>query len=358
VLFAVLSFKVGKWIPILGAFARFILLGFFTLSTVIFAFIHGVHSVHASEFGISKSGLIALASVIMFNYVGFELPNAAGDEMKDPQKDVAFSIVRSATSAILIYSLPVLGILIVLPSSQVSGLGGFIDAMRAVFTVYGGSVASDGSVTLTGFGAVLAALAVIMFILRLLSSGVAWIMSSDRALAVSGYDGAAPRSLGVISAKFGTPVRVNILTGVLSTVVLVAARSINGGNAAKYFGVVLGIAISTTLISNLAVFPALWRLRVTHPDHPRPYRAPAAEFLSVLLTAWILFATVQLLMPGLGDTWFGAGYAPAGWTQDERIKYLMVEGIPLAEFVLLGVVFYALGARTRSHRLAPEKIAR
>jgi amino acid transporter len=39
---AILSFKVGKWIPILGAYARFVLLTFFTFSTIVFAVQNGV----------------------------------------------------------------------------------------------------------------------------------------------------------------------------------------------------------------------------------------------------------------------------------------------------------------------------
>lgn len=349
---AILSFKVGKWIPILGAYARFILLGFFTLSTIVFAFQNGVHGVEASDFRISTAGLIGLAGIIMFGYVGFELPSAAGDEMKNPKKDVPFSIFRSAIVAILMYSVPVLCVLIILPTSQVSGLGGFIDAMKSVFTVYGGSIAEDGTAELSGMGSLIGSAAAILFILCLLSSGVAWIMGSDRALAVSGYDGAAPRSLGVISKKYGTPVRVNILSGILSTVVLVAVRMVSGGDAEKYFGVILGIAISTTLISYLAVFPALWRLRVTHPDHPRPYRAPWAPFLSVLLTGWIIFATVQLLFPGLGNGWFSDDYRPEGWLEDEKWTYLGIEGLPLVLFVLVGIAFYFAGAKTRKDTAA------
>ena len=347
VLAAVLSFRVGKWIPILGAWARFIVLGFFTLSTIVYAIMHGVHGVTVPDFGVSKSGFFLLSGLILFNYVGFELPNAAGDEMKNPKKDVPFSIFRSAIAAILLYSIPVLCILVILPQSQVTGLGGFVDAMRAVFTVYGGSVSSDGTVTLSGAGEILGVITALLFILCLLSSGVAWIMGSDRALAVSGYDGAAPRSLGVISARFGTPVRVNILSGLVATATLIAAHQISGGNAAKYFGVVLGIAISTTLISYLAVFPALWRLRVTHPDHERPYKAPFPRFLSVLLTAWILFATIELLMPGLGDGWFSDAYRPSGWAASEKWTYLGAELIPLVIFVVVGVLFWVAGSRTR-----------
>ena len=157
------------------------------------------------------------------------------------RKDVPYAIFRSAFLAVLLYGLPILGILLVLPVKAISGLGGFLDAMREVFTVYGGHVAADGTATLSGTGTVLGDFAAIVFILTLLSSGVTWVMGSDRALAVSGYDGAAPRFLGVISSRFGTPVRVNILSGLVSTLVLVLAHALTHGSAAKLFGAFLGL---------------------------------------------------------------------------------------------------------------------
>lgn len=347
---AILSFKVGKYIPIAGAYARFILLGFFTLSTLIYAYQNGVHGVGVGDFGISTAGFFGLAGLIMFGYVGFELPNTAGDEMKNAKKDVPFSIFRSAIVAILMYSIPVLCVIVVLPADQVSGLGGFIDAMRSVFTVYGGSIAEDGTVALTGAGAIIGAICAILFILCLLSSGVAWIMGSDRAMAVSGYDGAAPKYLGEISPRFGTPVRVNVISGILATIVLIGVHEISGGDAAKYFGAVLGIAISTTLISYIAIFPALWKLRVSFPDHPRPYRAPWAPFLSILLTAWVIFATVQLLLPGVGIDWFSDEFRPEGWLAEERWSYLLIEAVPLAIFIITGVIFYFAGTKVREDK--------
>src|SRR3954454_11779126 len=47
---AILSFGVGKWIPTLGAWARIALLGFFSLSVVVYAFSNGLHAPSASEF--------------------------------------------------------------------------------------------------------------------------------------------------------------------------------------------------------------------------------------------------------------------------------------------------------------------
>ena len=315
-----------------------------------------MHGVGVSDFKVSTAGFFGLAGVIMFGYVGFELPNTAGDEMKNPKKDVPFSIFRSAIVAILMYAIPILCIIVILPSDRVSGLGGFIDAMRSVFTVYGGSIADDGTVTLTGAGAIIGAAAAVLFILCLLSSGVAWIMGSDRAMAVSGYDGAAPRYLGAISPRYGTPVRVNVLSGILSTVVVVAVHEITNGNAAKYFGAILGIAISTTLISYIAIFPALWKLRVSFPDHPRPYRAPLAPFLSILLTAWVIFAAVQLLMPGFGVDWFSDEFRPKGWEAGERLTYLLMESIPLAIFIITGVIFYFAGSKVREDKAVVDSV--
>jgi amino acid transporter len=345
---SIFSFKIGKWVPILGALARFVVLGIFTLAIVLYAIQNGVQGVTYRDFGVSWAGLVGTIALILFNFVGFENPNSAGDEMKNSQADVPYAVFRSATAAIILYGVPILGVLLVLPTDQVSGLTGFADSIKAAFTVFGGSVTTvDGAVTttLTGGGAVMGGFAAILLILCLLSSGVAWLMGSDRALAVSGYDGAAPKWLGVFSEKYGTPVRVNVISGVISTVTLVASRIISEGDAAKYFTVVLGIAISTTLMSYIAIFPALWRLRVTHPDTPRVYRAPAPRFLSVWLTVVVTFATIQLMAPGLGDQWFGDDYRPEGWLESEKWKFLLTELIPLTFFIGMGVLFWAVGRR-------------
>jgi amino acid transporter len=346
---AILSFSVGKWIPISGAYARFLLLGMFTFSVVIFGIKNGVQGVTAGDFNISYAGFVGLIGLILFSLVGFELPNTAGDEMKDAKKDVPYSIGRSAVAAILLYGIPVLGILVVLPLDQVSNLGGFIDAIKSVFTIYGGSIADDGSATLTGTGAILGDFCAILFILCTLSSGTTWIMGSDRALAVSGYDGAAPRYLGRFSPRFGTPVRVNVLSGLLSTAVLYGVWVVTSGGeqAQKYFFAILGIAVSTTLISYIGVFPALWRLRVKYPNHPRSFRAPWAPFLSIWLTILVVFASIQLIAPGWPTSWFSGDYLPDGWEPSENWAYLGTELGPLVVFVLLGIVFYLLGAPTR-----------
>jgi amino acid transporter len=366
ILAAISSFSVGKWLPTAGAFARFIVLGVFTISVVIYAIKHGTHGFGASGYKPSESGFVLLVGVLLFNFVGFELPSSAGEEMTNPQRDVPFAIVRSTVGSVVLYALPVIGILIVLPAKAITNFSGFSSAIQTVFTVYGGHVSASGAATLTGAGLVLGDVCAILFVVCLLTSGVTWIMGSDRALAVSCYDGAGPRFLGVINAKYGTPVRVNVFSGVMATVVVVLAQQITNGNAAKYFDAVLGVTISTTLISYLLIYPALWKLRRSHPDTPRPFRMPLARVLTVILMILVAIASVQLIAPGLGSGlfqshshvvdrhgqhllgWFGSDFIISGWTYSQRFRYLWTELIPVLLFVCTGVLFWWLGRKTRA----------
>ena len=162
--------------------------------------------------------------------------------------------------------------------------------------------------------------------------------------------------LGVINARFGTPVRVNVFSGIVATIVVVLAQQITSGNAAKYFDAVLGVTISTTLISYLLIYPALWKLRRSHPNTPRPFRMPAYRPLTVILMILVAIASVQLIAPGLGKSWFGTDFAPSNWTYAERYTYLWTELLPVLAFIAVGVLFWWLGRRTRAQAAdaAPE----
>lgn len=353
VIAAILSFNVGKWIPTIGAFVRMSVLTLFTLSVVVYAAKNGIHGFGAGEFGISYVGFIGLVPVLLFNYVGFELPSAAGEEMKNPQRDVPFSVFRSAVGAVVLYGGPILAILLVLPKDRITSLGGLLDSIKTVFTVYGGSVAADGTPTLAGVGLVLGGICAIAFILALLSSGTTWIMGADRAQAMAALDGAAPPILGRFSARYGTPIAVNLMSGIVATAVMLLAFSFSSGDANKYFAAVLGLAISTTIISYIAIFPALVKLRLSHPHVPRPYRVPGgmtgAVAAAVLTTGFALLATIALLWPGIGtsdpDSALPSGFVGAAG----RFQYEVTQIAPLLVFVVIGVLFYMAGAATRSH---------
>ena len=219
---AIASLRHGKWIPNVGAIVRIGVLAFFSLTVVIYAIEHGVHGYAAGNFNPNSLVVfLGLVPLLLFNYVGFELQNGAAEEMQNPQRDVPVTVLQSGVITVLAYSIPVFGILAVLPSSQITGIGGFLDAVHTTFGVYGGAQNFLTDVMVLGF------------IFALVTSGAVWMMGSDRILAVAAYDGAFPGYFGRFHARLGTPVRVNVMSGIASTVFMLAAVQLLSGSAAR-----------------------------------------------------------------------------------------------------------------------------
>jgi amino acid transporter len=348
ILAANLSFKVGKWVPILGALSRLILIPFFTITVIVFGIANGLRGVAFSDFGLSFDGLLATIGIILFAFLGLENVSAASDEMTHAKRDLPYAAFRTSALAMVLYGVPILTVLLVLPIGQVSGLTGIVDALKSAFTVYGGSIAEDGTVTLAGAGVYLGAFAGVLITIAVFASGVTWLMSTNRNLAMACFDGSGPRWIAFTNPRYGTSVRLNNITGVIASVILILGYRLTDGDVAKYFGVAVGFAIALSLVNYLVIFPAFWVLRNKYPDATRPYRVPAHRTVSIWLTFVVAFGIVQLLAPGFGDQWFGDAYRPAGWVADQGRPYYLTELAVVLVAVLIAVSFWYIGSRNLS----------
>ncbi len=338
---AIVSLRYGKWIPNFGALLRLIVLGFFSITVIIYGAKHGVAGFSASQLSPSRAIFFGLVPLLLFNYVGFELQNGAAEEMENPQKDVPLSILRSGITGVLMYAVPIFCILLILPAKAVTGIGGFIDAVTLVFHgVYGGAAHP------------LLIIMTLCFVGALVTSGAVWMIGSDRIQAVASYDGAFFPFFGVFNRKLGTPVRVNVMSGVVaSAFCIVALAAFNGGANAK-FVVVLDIAISTTLLSYLWIFPAALKLRYSHPHVHRPYVHPwgmrGIWVSTILTTAWIALGSWVAVFPDTLERLFGVGYGFKGsWSVSHGTFEVLTLGT-LAVIVVLGVIGYVAGAGVRA----------
>jgi glutamate:GABA antiporter len=342
IIVAIVSLRRGKWIPNAGAFMRVFVLGFFTLTVIIYAIKHGVHGFPVKDLAPTGVIFFALVPLLLFNYVGFELQNGAAEEMENPQRDVPLSVARSATMGVLMYMIPIFGIILVLPPEAVSGIGGFLDAVTKTFGVYGGAQSF------------LLDLMTLAFVGTLLTSGAVWMIGSDRILAVAAYDGAFPAFFGRFNPRLGTPVRVNTLSGIVSSIfMIVAVAAFNGGTNSK-FVVVLDIAISTTLISYLWIFPAALKLRYSHPGVHRPYVVPGGRrglaIATALITFWVALGSWVAVFPGTLEKLFGLQYDFHGTWGVSRSTFETLTLGTLAIIVVVALVGYALAGDVRRRR--------
>ncbi len=341
IIVAIVSLKRGKWIPNVGAFVRIGVLLFFSITVVIYAAEHGVHGYAAGNFNpFQLTIFLGLVPLLLFNYVGFELQNGAAEEMENPQKDVPTTVISGAAISTLAYCIPVFGILAVLPTSKISGISGFLDAVHTTFGVYGGA------------GSFLVKVMVVGFIFALVTSGSVWMIGSDRVQAVAAYDGAFFPWFGKFNAKLGTPVRVNVLSGVVSSAFMIAAVHLSTGSNASTFTVVLYLATSTTLLSYLLIFTAALKLRYSHPHVERPYRVPGGmagmwAMVSVI-TGWMLLGSWVAIFPGTLEELFGKSYSIQDSYGVSRIRFEVFTLGTLAVIVLIGIAGYIAGAGVRA----------
>lgn len=332
ILAAIVSIRLGKYFLNVGTIVKLALVTFFLITVVIYGIEHGVHGYPVRDYAPSLGGFLAVTPVLLFAVTGYEVENGAAEEMRNPQRDVPISVAVSGTVATLAYLVPILAMIVIVPVKQITGAGGFMDAVSTVFTVYGGA-----------HNALLKIVAV-LFIFCLLHQGAAWMIGSDRVQAIAGLDGSFPKFFGKFHPRLETPVRVNMLSGIVATVFCVLATTLVNGSVGAIFQVVLTIAISTLLLSYLIILPSVWALRRTQPDVARPFRVPGGHaglaVSTILVTAWVAFGSFVAVFPGVLERLFGVGYDFEGTWGVSRATFEVFTLGTLAVVVGIAVLGY------------------
>ncbi len=342
---AIVAFRIGKWGPNIGTIVKIAVTILFTVLFVAFLIQHGrpAGASAAADLKPSLNGFLTVVGLMVFLWVGFELANGAAEEMHNPQRDVPKMIVRSGVICAVIYGLLIVGIILVIPKTGLSSVSGFVDAYSAV----SGTFHSHG----------LNVLFAVLLIVTLLSSGAVWLEGADRTQAIASLDGAGPRWMGRFTS-FGTPIAVNLASGVVSSAFVFFVFLATSGKLENFFAVMLSLTVSTTAVSYFFIFPALVRLRYAYPDTHRPYRVPGgmagAWAAAIISEAFVVLTAVTLLWPGAINALFGQSYSvEASW----GVSRPFFEWVTLGAFgamVLLGLVFWAVGAwNVRRGLLAP-----
>jgi glutamate:GABA antiporter len=345
---AIIAFRIGKWGPNIGTFVKLAVVALFTVMFIAFLVQHGrpAGASSAADLKPSLSGFLTVIGLMVFLWVGFELANGAAEEMHNPQRDVPKMILRSGVICAVVYGAVIIGIILVIPKVGLSSVSGFVDAYNAVSGVFHSHP--------------LNVVFAIALIVTLVASGAVWLEGADRTQAIASLDGAGPKWMGRFTS-FGTPIAVNLASGVVGSGFVFLVFLLTSGKLASFFAIMLGLTVSTTAVSYFFIFPALVRLRQLYPDTYRPYRVPggmAGAWAAAIITeAFVVITAITLLWPGAINALFGQAYSvQASW----GVSRPFFEWVTLGAFgamVLLGVVFWAVGAsNVRRGLLAPDPV--
>ena len=144
---------------------------------------------------------------------------------------------------------------------------------------------------------------------------------------------------------------MNLCSGVIASAFCIFVFVFTKGSLESFFSVMLALTISTSALSYFFIFPALLRLRRSHPRAARPYRVPggaAGAWAAVITTEiFVILTAITLLWPGGINELFGESYSvkASWWVSRAFFEWVTIGS--LAVMVALGLVFWLLGERKR-----------
>ncbi len=219
------------------------------------------------KFGVD--GIMRAASIVFFAYIGFEAVSTAGQEAKDPKKDMPFGIIGSLIVCTVIYMLVASIMTLLVPYNTLN----VPDPVAVVVDAFGPQWSWLAKTIKVGA------------IIGLTSVVLVLMYAQTRIFYTMAKDGLLPKIFAKVNPKSQTPVANTMLVGIITAI------------AAGFFDInVLGDMTSVgTLAAFAIVCLSVIYLRRAAPELPRGFSVPFYPVLPVLgiLSCLYLITTVE-----------------------------------------------------------------
>lgn len=258
----------SKWIMNLAAFAKIVTilaLGGLGIYVAMTKGIANNFTLHTMMPQMNLSGLTNL-SVIIFNFLGFEVVATMADDMDNPKKQIPQAIIYGGILIAVFYLVAAFGMGVAIPTDKLSASSGLIDS----FILLIGKL--NWFVVLIG----------IFFLYILISEMISWALGVNYVADYAGKDHTLPSVFAKEDAK-GMPVGTGYLNGIIASILVIAAPFIPNQDI---FWAFFSLNVVALLLSYTMLFPAFWKLRKDDPDTPRPFKVTGGKTMINLMT-WV-----------------------------------------------------------------------
>ena len=229
---------------------------------------------------------LSFISVIIFNFLGFEIVCTYSDSMSDPKKQIPQAIVAGGIVIAAIYLFSGFGIGAAIPTAEISSDSGLIDAVALISGQTGGL--PIGGVAL-------------LFLVTLFGNMISWSMGVNSTAAYAADNGDMPRVFTRRWSKNDMPVGSAVMSGIVASLVCLLGVFMDlFFPDSSLFWSFFALNLVMFLLSYLPVFPAFLRLRKIDPDTPRPFRVPGGDgWLAVLAWVPMVLIVISILFTGV-----------------------------------------------------------
>lgn len=206
---------------------------------------------------------LSYISVIIFNFLGFEVVCTFAGSMSEPKKQIPQSIVTGGIVIAAIYLFSAFGIGAAVDVREISVDSGLIDAVSLILGADGG---------------VLVAVVALLFLVTLFGNMISWSMGVNSTAALAADHNDMPRVFAKRWAKNNMPVGSAVASGVVASGVCILGVLIEMVTPdSSLFWSFFALNLVMLLLSYLPVFPAFLKLRRVDAKTPRPFRVPGSD---------------------------------------------------------------------------------
>lgn len=222
-------------------------------------------------FPLGLAGMSAGAATLFFSYIGFDAASTAGEEAKNPQRDLPRAIILSLVVITALYCAVALAAVGAMPWQSFEG------SEAALSRVLTENVSGAIWPILLSIGAVVATASVVLTVLY----------GQTRILYAMSRDGLVPSIFAKLSPRTGVPF---VNTVVVGCFIAVLAAFVSLGSLADVTSI--GTLFAFGLV-NIAVII----LRRTEPDRQRSFRVPFSPVTPLLGLAFCIYMMFSLGLP-------------------------------------------------------------
>jgi amino acid transporter len=280
---------------------------------------------------LSGGAALGYLSIIIFNFMGFEVICTMTDDMQNPKRDIPRAVILGGAAIAVIYLFAGFGIGAAIPADQIDPDFGMVVAFE----------------TMVGNG-FLFKLVAVLFLITMFANMASWSFGVNSVAAYAAQTGNMPKAFGKLNPKNNMPDNAAIINGVVASLILCLQLIPNEFISNNIFWMLFGLSVVFLLLTYIPMFPAFLKLREVDPNRERIYEFPfkgammkVALFVPMIeLVAAVIATVIPLSAEEVGD------------------KVPMIIG--LIVFLAIGEVLRVVSAKDRKEEymgLTPELAA-
>lgn len=225
---------------------------------------------------LTNTNALGYLSIIIFNFMGFEVICTMTDDMANPERDIPKAIIMGGLAIAIIYLFAGFGIGAAIPAADIDPDYGMIYAVQ----------------TMVGDSAIFKIIC-IAFLITLFANMAAWSFGVNSVARYAAEHGNMPKVFASMISKDDMPNGANLVNAVVASLVLalqlVPIDAISDG----IFWMLFGTSVVFLLLTYIPMFPAFLNLRKNDPNRKRVFTFP---FKGALMKVAIAVPCIELVL--------------------------------------------------------------